>query len=400
MPRTVVVGVSGGIAAYKAAYLVSALKKQGYDVHVLMTKGALQFVSALTFETLSGNAVLSDTFERKSEFNVQHVALAKKADMIIVAPATADLIARAASGIADDMLTTTLLAARCPIVYAPAMNEAMLEDKATQYNMELLRQRGVYVMDTGEGLLACGDVGAGRMREPDEILEYAHGVWASLEDMHGIRVLVSAGPTREMIDPVRYLTNRSSGKMGYAIAQAAADAGADVTVVSGPTALSPVAKAQTINITSAADMAREMLSRSENADIVIMAAAVADYTPKEYQSQKIKKSGDMTLELVRTTDILKELGSAKKSCQLLMGFAAETQNFEENALKKMEAKNLDVIALNDVSREGEGFDADSNNIRLFFHDGRTLNLGSDDKTLLARRIIDEIKALYGRLCAR
>ncbi len=400
MPRTVVVGVSGGIAAYKAAYLVSALKKQGYDVHVLMTKGALQFVSALTFETLSGNAVLSDTFERKSEFNVQHVALAKKADMIIVAPATADLIARAASGIADDMLTTTLLAARCPVVYAPAMNEAMLEDKATQYNMELLRQRGAYVMDTGEGLLACGDVGAGRMREPDEILEYAHGVWASLEDMHGIRVLVSAGPTREMIDPVRYLTNRSSGKMGYAIAQAAADAGADVTVVSGPTALPPVAKAQTINITSAADMAREMLSRSESADIVIMAAAVADYTPKEYQSQKIKKSGSMTLELVRTTDILKELGSAKKSGQLLMGFAAETQNFEDNALKKLEAKNLDVIALNDVSREGEGFDADSNNIRLFFHDGRTLNLGSDDKTLLARRIIDEIKALYRRLCAR
>lgn len=400
MPRTVVVGVSGGIAAYKAAYLVSALKKQGYDVHVLMTKGALQFVSALTFETLSSNAVLSDTFERKSEFNVQHVALAKKADMIIVAPATADLIARAASGIADDMLTTTLLAARCPVVYAPAMNEAMLEDKATQYNMELLRQRGAYVMDTGEGLLACGDVGAGRMREPDEILEYAHSVWASLEDMHGIRVLVSAGPTREMIDPVRYLTNRSSGKMGYAIAQAAAAAGADVTVVSGPTALPPVAKAQTINITSAADMAREMLSRSESADIVIMAAAVADYTPKEYQSQKIKKSGDMTLELVRTTDILKELGSAKKNSQLLMGFAAETQNFEDNALKKLEAKNLDVIALNDVSREGEGFDADSNNIRLFFHDGRTLNLGSDDKTLLARRIIDEIKALYGRLCAR
>ena len=400
MPRTVVVGVSGGIAAYKAAYLVSALKKQGYDVHVLMTKGALQFVSALTFETLSGNAVLSDTFERKSEYNVQHVALAKKADMIIVAPATADLIARAASGIADDMLTTTLLAARCPVVYAPAMNEAMLEDKATQHNMELLRQRGAYVMDTGEGLLACGDVGAGRMREPEEILEYAHSVWASLEDMHGIRVLVSAGPTREMIDPVRYLTNRSSGKMGYAIAQAAVDAGANVTVVSGPTALPPVPKAHTVNITSAADMAREMLALSESADIVIMAAAVADYTPKEYQSQKVKKSGDMTLELVRTTDILKELGSAKKQDQLLMGFAAETQNFEDNALKKLKAKNLDLIALNDVSREGEGFDADSNNIRLFFSDGRTLNLGSDDKTLLARRIIDELKALYGRLCAR
>ena len=400
MPRTVVVGVSGGIAAYKAAYLVSGLKKQGYDVHVLMTKSAMQFVSALTFETLSGNAVLSDTFERKSEYNVQHVSLAKKADMIIVAPATADLIARAASGIADDMLTTTLLAARGPIVYAPAMNEAMLEDKATQHNMELLRQRGAYVMDTGEGLLACGDVGAGRMREPEEILEYMHRVWASLEDMHGIRVLVSAGPTREMIDPVRYLTNRSSGKMGYAIAQAAVDAGADVTVVSGPTALPPVAKAHTVNITSAEDMAREMRTLFESADIIIMAAAVADYTPKEYQSHKIKKSGDMTLELVRTTDVLKELGSVKKQGQLLMGFAAETQNFEENALKKQEAKNLDVVALNDVSREGEGFDADSNNIRLFFRDGRTLNLGSDDKSLLARRIIDELKALYGRLCAR
>ncbi len=400
MPRTVVVGVSGGIAAYKAAYLVSALKKQGYDVHVLMTKGALQFVSALTFETLSGNAVLSDTFERKSEYNVQHVALAKKADMVIVAPATADLIARAASGIADDMLTTTLLAARCPIVYAPAMNEAMLEDKATQHNMELLRQRGAYVMDTGEGLLACGDMGAGRMREPEEILEYAHSVWASLEDMHGIRVLVSAGPTREMIDPVRYLTNRSSGKMGYAIAQAAVDAGADVTVVSGPTALPPVTKAHTVNITSAADMTQEMLALAESADIVIMAAAVADYTPKEYHPQKIKKSGDMSLELVRTTDVLKELGSAKKQSQLLMGFAAETQNFEENAIKKLEAKNLDVIALNDVSREGEGFDADSNNICLFFRDGRILDLGSGDKTLLARRIIDELKQLYGRLCAR
>ena len=268
------------------------------------------------------------------------------------------------------------------------MNEAMLEDEATQHNMELLRQRGAYVMDTGEGLLACGVVGAGRMREPEEILEYAHSVWASLEDMHGIRVLVSAGPTREMIDPVRYLTNRSSGKMGYAIAQAAVDAGADVTVVSGPTALPPVAKAHTVNITSAADMAREMLALSESADIVIMAAAVSDYTPKEYHPQKIKKSGDMSLELVRTTDVLKELGSAKKQGQLLMGFAAETQNFSENAIKKLEAKNLDVIALNDVSREDEGFDADSNNICLFFRDGLILDLGSGDKTLLARRIMN------------
>lgn len=400
MSRTVVVGVSGGIAAYKTAYLVSALKKQGYDVHVLMTKGALQFVSALTFETLSGNAVLSDTFERKSEYNVQHVALAKKADMLIVAPATADLIAKAASGLADDMLTTTLLAARCPIIYAPAMNEAMYNDAATQHNIQLLKTRGAYVMDTGEGYLACGDIGAGRMREPEEILEYAHKVWASLEDLHGIRVLVSAGPTREMIDPVRYLTNRSSGKMGYAIAQAAIDAGADVTLVSGPVALQPLFKARMVNIVSAADMAREMAALSQEADIIVMAAAVADYTPKEYQSQKIKKNADMTLELVRTTDVLKELGKAKRKDQLLMGFAAETQNFEDNALSKLEAKNLDIIALNDVSRPGEGFDADSNNIRLFFRDGHMRDLGSDDKKLLARQIIDELKSQYRQLCAR
>ena len=400
MPRTVVVGVSGGIAAYKTAHLVSALKKQGYDVHVLMTKGALQFVSSLTFETLSGNAVLTDPFERKGEYNVQHVALAKKADMIIVAPATADIIARAAAGIADDMLTTTLLAARCPVVYAPAMNEVMYLDPATQDNIALLKRRGAFVMDTGEGFLACGDVGPGRMREPDEILEYAHSVWASLMDMHGVRVLISAGPTREMIDPVRFLSNRSSGKMGYALAQAAVDAGADVTLVSGPVAIPPVSKARMVDIISAADMEREMTALAGAADIIIMAAAVADYTPKEYQEQKIKKSGDMALELVRTTDILQELGKIKKNGQILMGFAAETQNFEENALSKLSAKNLDVIALNDVSQEGEGFEASRNNVRLFFRDGQLKDLGSDEKTLLARHIIEELKNLYRQLCAR
>jgi phosphopantothenoylcysteine decarboxylase/phosphopantothenate--cysteine ligase len=400
MPRTVVVGVSGGIAAYKTAYLVSALKKQGYDVHVLMTKGALQFVSALTFETLSGNAVLSDTFDRKSEYNVQHVALAKKAEMIVVAPATADLIARAAAGLADDMLTTTLLAARCPVVYAPAMNEAMYEDSATQDNIELLKRRGAYVMDTGEGYLACGDIGAGRMPEPEEILNYMHGVWASLEDMHGVRVLISAGPTREAIDPVRYISNRSSGRMGFAIAQAAVDAGADVTLVTGPVALPPVDKAHMVNIISAADMAREMTALAPEADVVIMAAAVADYTPKAYEPHKIKKGGGMTLELVRTTDVLKELGHIKRENQLLMGFAAETQNFEENALSKLRNKNLDLIALNDVSREGEGFDVNNNNIRLYFRDGQVKDLGSDDKALLARRIIEEIKNTYRQLCAR
>jgi phosphopantothenoylcysteine decarboxylase/phosphopantothenate--cysteine ligase len=400
MPRTVVVGVSGGIAAYKTAYLVSALKKQGYDVHVLMTRSAIHFVSTLTFETLSGNAVLTDTFERKNEYNVQHVALAKKADMLIVAPATADFLARVAAGFADDMLTTTLLAAACPVIFAPAMNEAMYFDAATQQNIDLIKQRGGYVMDTGEGFLACGDVGAGRMREPDEILEYVHQVWSSLEDMHGIRVLVSAGPTREMIDPVRFLSNRSSGRMGYAIAQEAVYAGADVTLISGPVTLPPLDKAHMVGVISAAEMAREMLAHSLDADIIVMAAAVADYTPKTFHEQKMKKGDNLKLELIHTTDILKELGSHKKQNQLLMGFAAETENFEANAKAKLAAKNLDVIALNDVSREGEGFDAESNNIKIFFRDGSVLDLGCDRKTLLARRILEVLKTQYQKICAR
>jgi phosphopantothenoylcysteine decarboxylase/phosphopantothenate--cysteine ligase len=400
MPRTVVVGVSGGIAAYKTAYLVSALKKLGYDVHVLMTRSAIQFVSALTFETLSGNAVLTDTFERKGGFNVQHVALAKNADMLIVAPATADLLARVAAGFADDMLTTTLLAADCPVIFAPAMNEVMYFDAATQQNIDLIKQRGGYVMDTGEGFLACGDVGAGRMREPDEILEYVHQVWSSLEDMHGIRVLVSAGPTREMIDPVRFLCNRSSGRMGYAIAQEAVHAGADVTLISGPVTLPPLDKAHMVGVISAADMAREMLSHSSDADIIVMAAAVADYTPKTFHEQKMKKGDNLKLELVHTADILKELGSHKKQNQLLMGFAAETENFEANAKAKLAAKNLDIIALNDVSREGEGFDAESNNIKMFFRDGSVLDLGCDRKTLLARRILEVLKTQYQKIYAR
>ena len=400
MPRTVVVGVSGGIAAYKTAYLVSALKKQGYDVHVLMTQSALQFVSALTFETLSGNAVLTDTFQRKSEYNVQHVALAKKADMLIVAPATADLLARAAAGLADDMLTTTLLAADCPVIFAPAMNEAMYFDAATQQNIDLIKHRGGYVMDTGEGLLACGDVGAGRMREPDEILEYVHQVWSSLEDMHGVRVLISAGPTQEMIDPARFLSNRSSGKMGYAIAQAAVHAGADVTLITGPVSLAALEKAHMVSVISAADMEREMLSHSPKADIIVMAAAVADYTPKTFHEQKMKKGESLKLELVPTTDILKELGSHKKQNQLLLGFAAETENFEANAKAKLAAKNLDIIALNDVSREGEGFDAESNNIKMFFRDGHVLDLGCDKKTLLARRILEVLKTQHRKMCVR
>lgn len=394
MPLSVVVGVSGGIAAYKAAYLVSALKRQGCDVNVLMTQSAHQFIGEVTLETLSGNAVLTDAFDRKEEYSIKHVSLAKKADVLIVAPATADLIARAAHGIADDMLTTTLLAATCPVIFAPAMNEAMLKDAATQHNIEMLCSRGYHVMSTDSGTLACGDTGAGRMKEPDEIIAFMNHVLISQRDMHGIRMLISAGPTHEMIDPVRFLSNRSSGKMGYAIAQAAVKRGADVTLVSGPVALEPPKGVRIINIVSASQMAQQMLNLAGEAGIIVMTAAVADYRPKEYSKLKIKKGEDTVIELVRTEDILSMLGQRKKNGQLLLGFAAETNDFDANAQKKLNEKNLDIIALNDVSRQGEGFGSDYNNIKLFFRDGQTTDLGSAEKQLLARSIVDILYKQY------
>lgn len=394
MPKTVVVGVSGGIAAYKSAYIVSGLKKKGYDVHVLMTKNALEFISALTFETLSGNAVITDTFERKEAFDVKHVSLAKRADMFIVAPATANVIAKVVCGVADDMLTTTLLAAKCPVVFAPAMNTAMYEDVVTQENIAKLKDRGCYVMETGQGVLACGDTGAGRMKEPDEVLAYADEVFKSLYDMQGISVLISAGPTRERIDPVRYISNNSSGKMGYAVAEAAVARGADVTLVSGPVSIQPVSKANILNVISAAEMAEQMTALSGSADIIIMSAAVADYTPKDYSDLKIKKSGDMSIELVRTKDILKSLGENKRDGQLLMGFAAETHEFEQNAKHKLQSKTLDMIALNDVSKADEGFGSDKNNIKIFYADGKSVNLGSESKRNLAKRIINMVREHY------
>jgi len=394
MPKTVVVGVSGGIAAYKAVGLVSTLKKRGYDVHVIMTQNAQEFVTPLTFETISGNAAVIDTFKREDTYDVKHISLAQKADMFIVAPATANVMGKVASGVADDMLTTTLMAAKCPVVFAPAMNTAMYMDDATQQSIKVLKKRGAYVMDTGTGALACGDVGAGRMREPDEIIAYMDDVFLSLQDMHGVKVLVSAGPTREAIDPVRFLSNRSSGKMGYAIAQAAVDRGADVAIVSGPVALEPPQKADVVNVSSAAQMNEAMQAAAKDADIVIMTAAVADYTPEEASAQKIKKGGDMALKLVRTVDVLAALGENKPTEQLLVGFAAETENCVQNARNKLQRKNLDAIALNDVSRSGEGFGANDNNITLFFADGSEKDLGSADKATLARQIIDEIFKLY------
>ncbi len=390
MPKSVVVGVSGGIAAYKTAYLVSALVKKGYDVHVIMTKNALEFISALTFETISGNAVITDTFQRSEEYDVKHVALAKKADMFIVAPATANILSKIAGGIADDMLTTTLLAAKCPVVIAPAMNTAMYENKATQESLHTLKERGYYVMDTGIGTLACRDEGAGRMKEPDEILEYAEKVFESLYDMQGVKVVVSAGPTVEDIDPVRFLSNRSSGKMGYEIARAAAARGADVTLVSGPVSLEAVDKAKMVHVRSAAQMYESVTKLSKDSDVVIMCAAVADYTPKDISSIKIKKGEDTRIELVRTKDILKEIGRTKKPGQVIVGFAAETNDHEKSAREKLKNKNLDIIALNDVSKQDEGFGSDNNNIILFFSNGSEKNLGSKTKHELAKYIINSI----------
>ncbi len=388
MPKTVVVGVSGGIAAYKTAYLVSALVKKGYDVHVIMTKNALEFISALTFETISGNAAITDTFQRSEEHDVKHVSLAKRADMFIVAPATANILSKIAGGIADDMLTTTLLAARCPIVFTPAMNTAMYENQATQESIRILKKRGCYVMDTGIGALACRDEGAGRMKEPEEILEYAQSVFESLFDMNGVKVLVSAGPTVEDIDPVRFISNRSSGKMGYAIATAAVARGADVTLVSGPVALEAVAKAEMVSVRSAKQMHESVTKFAAGSDVVIMCAAVADYTPNEVSSQKLKKGQDKSIELVRTIDILKELGRGKKSGQVLVGFAAETNNHENSAKEKLKNKNLDIIALNDVGKHDEGFGSDYNNIKLLYKDGSGKDLGIKTKQELAKDIID------------
>lgn len=390
MPKTVIVGVSGGIAAYKSAYLVSALTKRGYDVHVIMTSNSLQFVSALTFETISGNAAITDTFMKRESFDVAHVSMAKKADMFIVAPATANVLGKVAWGIADDMLTTTLLAAKCPVVFAPAMNTAMYEDAVTQSNIETLKELGYHVMDTGIGMLACRDEGAGRMKEPDEIIAFADEVFESLFDMHGVNILISAGPTREAIDPVRFLSNNSSGKMGYSLAEAAINRGANVTLVSGPVSLAPVEKAQMVQVVSAQEMSDAMKSHAPSADVIISCAAVADYTPVSVSETKIKKNDDMGLELIRTKDILKGLGETKTENQILVGFAAETQDFDKNAKSKLASKKLDIIALNDVGRAGEGFGADTNNIKLFFKDGKTTDLGTDTKHNLAKSIINSI----------
>ena len=390
--KTVVVGVTGGIAAYKSVILVSELKKQGANVHVVMTKNATEFVTPLTFETRSGNRCISDMFERNFEFDVKHISLAKAADLIIVAPATANFIAKAAHGIADDMLTTVVLAAKCPKLVAPAMNTAMYENPATQDNLKKIREYGYTVIEPNEGLLACGDEGKGKMPEPSELLE--HVLYAlTPKDMQGLSVLVTAGPTQEAIDPVRYITNHSSGKMGYEIAHAAAMRGADVTLVSGRTSLDVPLGVTRVDVTSAADMYDDVVKRAPKTDMLFKAAAVADYTPAETADHKLKKSDDdMSISLKRTKDILADVGKKKKKGQIICGFAMETEDLLNNAKAKLEKKNLDMICANSLRTEGAGFAGDTNVVTLITKDDST-ELGKLTKLETAHRILDKALAL-------
>lgn len=362
--KHIVLGVTGSIAAYKIAMLASMLKKRQADVTVIMTRNATNFINPITFETLTGNKCLVDTFDRNFQYSVEHVSLAKQTDVFMIAPASANVIAKAAHGIADDMLTTTLLACQCPKIIAPAMNTRMYLNPIVQDNMKILEGYGMEVITPATGYLACGDTGEGKMPEPELLLEYIIKALYP-KDMKGIKVLVTAGPTREKIDPVRYISNHSTGKMGYAIAKMAMMRGAEVTLVTGKTNLIPPVGVDTVEIVSAADMAQAVKARAQDQDIIIKAAAVADYRPMHTAEEKMKKTdADMSIVLERTEDILGFLGSHKKEGQFLCGFSMETENMIENSRKKLEKKNLDLIVANNLKEQGAGFGTDTNVVTL------------------------------------
>ena len=368
--KTVVLGVTGGIAAYKMPNLASALVKLGCNVQVLMTQNATQFITAVTFETLTGNKALVDTFDRNFSFQVEHIAVADQADLVMIAPATANVIAKLAHGLADDMLTTTVLACNCPKIVVPAMNTKMYENPVTQDNLNTLRRYGWEVVEPASGYLACGAVGKGKLPEPEVLLQVILHDLAYEKDMMGKKVLVTAGPTQEALDPVRYLTNHSSGKMGYAIAQAAARRGAQVTLVSGPVALKRLPYVETVDVVSAQEMFEAVAVRAAEQDILIKAAAVADYRPMMVAEDKMKKSDDaLSIPLERTQDILGWLGQHRRPGQFLCGFSMETQNMVENSRKKLEKKQVDMIAANNLKVEGAGFGVDTNLLTLITKDG-------------------------------
>jgi len=393
--KTVVLGVTGGIAAFKIASLASMLKKQHADVEVIMTEHATNFINPITFESLTGNKCLVDTFDRNFQFQVEHVALAKKADIFLIAPATANVIAKIAHGLADDMLTTTFLACKKPKYVAPAMNTQMYENPVTQDNLELCRKYGMKVIDPANGYLACGDTGAGKMPEPAVLFEYIMNEIAFEKDLAGKKVLVTAGPTREAIDPVRYITNHSTGKMGYAIAVDAARRGAKVTLVSGPVELAPPLGVNVVPVTSARDMFEAVTAVSKEQDAVIKAAAVADYRPKFVNTEKTKKKdGDMAIELERTDDILAWLGAHRREGQILCGFSMETENMLENSRAKLEKKNIDMIVANNLKVKGAGFGTDTNIVTIITKDGME-ELEIMSKAEVAHQLLNRIFGITG-----
>ena len=391
--KTVLLGITGSIAAYKIAYLASALHKLHADVHVLMTENATNFINPITFETLTGNKCLVDTFDRNFQFQVEHVSIAKKADVVMIAPASANVIGKLANGLADDMLTTTVMACRCQKILAPAMNTAMYENPVVQDNIRKLQTYGYEVITPASGYLACGDTGAGKMPEPETLLEYILKEAAFQKDLAGKKLLVTAGPTQEAIDPVRCLTNHSSGKMGYAIAKMAMLRGAEVTLVSGPTAIEPPLFVKVVPVTSARDMFEAVTGLSDEQDIIIKAAAVADYRPKQVSEDKVKKKDDQaSIALERTDDILKYLGQHKKQGQFLCGFSMETRDMLRNSRAKLEKKNLDMVAANNLKVEGAGFQGDTNVLTLITQD-EEVSLPLMSKEDAALKILDKILLL-------
>ncbi len=367
--KCIVIGVTGGIAVYKICSLVSSLKKQGYEVIVLMSEAAQKFVTPLTFQTLSGSRVVTDMFSVDYEPDVHHISIAKKADVFVIAPASANTIAKVANGIADNMLTTTFLAAKCKKLIVPAMNTGMLENEITQENIAKCKKHGMYVLESNSGYLACGDTGKGRMPEAIEIEDKIKELLEEDQFLKGKKVLITAGPTQEALDPVRYLTNHSTGKMGYALAKMARNLGAEVTLVSGKTNLEPIRDVNMIQVTSAKEMAEAVFAYNKTSDVMILAAAVADFTPKEIADNKIHKTGEgMNLELVKTTDILETIGKEKRAGQILIGFAMETEKLLESARKKLEKKNCDYIVANNLKEQGAGFAYDTNKVAIISKD--------------------------------
>lgn len=411
--KNIILGVTGGIAAYKCVDLVSRLRKQGANVHVILTKGAQNFVTETAMREISGNPVVTSMWQEIQQYDVEHIALAQLADVVLVAPATANVIAKCACGMADDMLTTTLLATKAPVFFAPAMNTNMYEKAITQQNLHTLQERGCHIIEPAAGHLACGTSGVGRMPEPQELVEILADFFATGKetaetdevdsrqklaeglDFSGVNILVTAAGTREPIDPVRYIGNRSSGKMGYAIAEAARDLGANVTLISGPSALPPLAGVNFFKVESARDMRRLVLENFPESQIVIKAAAVADYRVKNIADHKIKKNDEeLTLVLEKNPDILKELGQKKQKGQVLVGFAAETQNLIQYAQSKLEKKNLDMIVANDVSKPQAGFNVDTNLIKLLKRDGSIEELPLMSKKDLAYIILNHVMKIY------